>query len=90
MTLSRTADGSQLRFTPQEFITAGITLTVFAVSITLWSVSTFQTKAAAADIEVRVDKRFDSQKMRLDSIQNSLNGVATDVAYIRGRMEKQK
>lgn len=71
-------------------IAGAVTATALAVSITLWSVSTFQSKADAAEMKVQLERRIDSMEGRLNAVQVTVSGVAVDVSYIRGRLEPKQ
>lgn len=77
------------RFSVQEVVAFLAGSVGVAVTITLWCVSTFQTRADASDFKASVEKRFEAQEMRLDSIQSSLNSMGADLSFIRGKLERK-
>lgn len=71
------------------FAVAGV-----AVGVTIWLMTTYQTKTEARSIEDRTAKEFSEIHNgmvqvwdKINEIQGGMAGVAKDVAYIRGRLE---
>lgn len=75
------------RFSGAELIAGIVSLTVFAVGITLWSVDKFQSKSDAQDMKAQLERRLDRVENDVSSMRTSLDGVAKNVEYIRGRLE---
>lgn len=84
------------RFSVTETIGFGVGLATISVAITLWSISTFQTKEAAASEKAAIEVRLTSAEAQIgavdskvDGMRSSIESVAKDVSYIRGRLEQQ-
>lgn len=75
------------RLGPLETLGASLSLATLAVGITLWSTSTFQDKASAAEVKMHLEKRIDNLEVKMATMSLSLEQVAKDVSYIRGRLE---
>ena len=65
----------------------GLSIVTAAVGITLWSISTFESKASASQYRVTLERRVDGLEKEVNTIRETLGRVAIDVSYIRGRME---
>lgn len=76
-----------LRFSPMEVLGGAFSLAAMAVSITLWSIATFQSKQDAVLIKAELEKRIESVEGEVQLMRQSLESVAKDVSYIRGRIE---
>ncbi len=84
----------QWRFSPIEMLGFGFSIACVAVSITIWTVFTFQTKADAADSKVEfndkirgVTKDVDMLRSDLANVRSGVEAIGKDVSYIRGRLE---
>lgn len=75
------------RFSPVEMIGFGFSIATVAVSITLWSVSTFQSKQDAIEVRQQIERRIDAIESQVNTMRQSLENVARDTSYIRGRLE---
>lgn len=75
------------RFSAAELIAGMLSLTSIAVGITLWSVSTFQSKDDAIEVKMQLERRMDSLEGQVNTMRLSLEGVARDTSWIRGRLE---
>lgn len=78
------------RFSPIETIGAAFSLATMAVGITLWSISTFQSKSDAQEMKVNLEKRIESIENQMVTMRSSLEVVARDTAYIRGKLEPKQ
>jgi hypothetical protein len=78
------------RFSPIETLGAAFSLASVAVGITLWSVSTFQSKVDAAEVRTHLEKRIESIEAQMTTMRASLEVVARDTSYIRGRLEPKQ
>lgn len=61
-----------------------------AVAVTVYSLTTFQSKEAAAEMKKDIERRIDSVESEIQTIRASIDGVAKDVSYIRGKIENVK
>lgn len=75
------------RFTTLETLGAALSLASLAVGITLWSIATFQSRVEAIETKRELSMRIDSVEMQVQTVRTSMEGVAKDVSYIRGRLE---
>jgi hypothetical protein len=75
------------RFSLAETAAFGFSLTSMSVAITLWTVGTFQSKEDAKEIKAQLEIRIQSIEQQTKELRNSVDGVAKDVSYIRGRLE---
>ena len=75
------------RFSLVETAGFAFSLASVAVAITLWTVSTFQSKDEAKEIKAQLESRIVSIEAETRALRDSMNGVAKDVSYIRGRLE---
>lgn len=78
------------RFSPIETIGAAFSLATMAVGITLWSISTFQSKSDAQEMKINLEKRIESIENQMVTMRSSLEVVARDTAYIRGKLEPKQ
>jgi hypothetical protein len=78
------------RFSPIETAGAAFSLASICVGITLWSVSTFQSKVDAAEVKVHLEKRIENIEAQMVTMRTSLEAVARDTSYIRGKIENAK
>jgi hypothetical protein len=75
------------RFSAYEVIAAMVSLATMAVGITLWSISTFQTKEEYRERQLVVERRLDILESQMRAMNDTISGVARDVSYIRGKIE---
>lgn len=75
------------RFSVIEAIGAAISLSSLAVGITLWSISTFQNKEDAIESKRMIEARIATVEDQVRMNRASLDAMAKDVSYIRGRLE---
>ncbi len=75
------------RFSIVETIGFGFSLASIAVGITLWSMSTFQSKEEAASVKLNLEQRVIALEGEMRELRASMQNVARDVAYIRGVLE---
>ena len=78
------------RFSAYEVLAGMTSLAGLAVGITLWSMTTFQTKEASNEKRAIIDRRLDQMESEVRQLNNVITGVAIDVSYIRGRMAPEK
>jgi hypothetical protein len=78
------------RFSPIETAGAAFSLASVCVGITLWSVSTFQSKVDAQEVKVHLEKRIENIEAQMATMRMSLEAVARDTSYIRGRLEPKQ
>lgn len=78
------------RFSPIETVGAAFSLATMAVGITLWSVTTFQSKSDAAEMKFNLERRIESIEAQMSTMRSSLEVVARDTAYIRGKLEPKQ
>lgn len=57
------------------------------VSITLWMLNFFQTKADANEWKDSMENRVGKIEVEISSIRGSMETIGRDVSYIRGRLE---
>ena len=75
------------RFNAIETLGFGLSLTAMAVTITLWSVNTFQSKEDAKLLKEEINTKIVVIETQVNTMRSSIEGVAKDVSYIRGRLE---
>jgi hypothetical protein len=75
------------RFNLGETLGFGFSLASVAVAITLWSVTNFQSKVDAAEEKHSMEKRIEAVEIQMVLVRSSVDSVAKDVSYIRGRLE---
>lgn len=75
------------RFSIVEMVGFGFSVGAVTVAITLWSVSTFQTKVDAVAVKQDFDRQVESLKVEVATLRAGIDAVAKDVSYIRGRLE---
>lgn len=82
------------KFSPIEMLGFAFSLASLAVGITMWSLTTFQSKQEAREATQTIDakiesveKRVERQEEQMNAMRTSLEGVAKNVEYIRGRLE---
>jgi hypothetical protein len=79
------------RFSAYEVVAAMVSLSTMAVGITLWSMTTFQTKESGLEHKIQIEKRLDLLEMEMRVLKQGIHDVARDVSWIRGKLEiKQK
>lgn len=78
------------RFSIMETVSAALSLASLAVGITLWSMSTFQRKDDAVEMKAHLERRIDGVESEMRNMRASVEGVAKDVSYIRGRLEPKQ
>ena len=78
---------STFRFNIYEVIAGMISLTSLAVGITIWSITTFQTKEAGLEYKIQIEKRLDLLEMEMRTLKQGIHDVARDVSWIRGKLE---
>jgi vacuolar-type H+-ATPase subunit I/STV1 len=78
------------RFSPVETIGAAFSLASVCVGITLWSVSTFQSKQDAQEVKTHLERRIENIEAQMNTIRTSLEHVARDISYVRGRLEPKQ
>jgi len=74
------------RFTFSEMVAFAFVV----ISITLWSLATFQSKSDAAIVSSSHERDFEKLEKRIDGLSQTLNAIGNDVSYIRGRLEPKK
>jgi hypothetical protein len=78
------------RFSIMETFGAALSMASLAVGITLWSIATFQRKEDAIEIKIQLERRIDVIESEVRVMRASVEGVAKDVSYIRGRIEPKQ
>lgn len=78
---------SRLSVSVSQAVAAAFAFVSVAVSITIWSLGTFQTKEDAREDRQSIDQRIAAVEEQVLQIQMTMQGVARDTAYIRGRLE---
>jgi len=81
---------STFRFSIYEVVAAMISLSTMAVGITLWSITTFQTKEVSIEQKIQIEKRLDLLEMEMRTLKQGIHDVARDVSWIRGKLEPNK
>lgn len=82
------------RFSPVEMLGFGFSIACVAVSITIWTVFTFQTKDDARGVKIEFEDKIKGVKNEVEGLRSELSNVRSgvesigkDVSYIRGRLE---
>lgn len=75
------------QFNGAEVVAGIFTVVVASVGVTLWSVSTFQSKSDAAEMKIQLQREISDVRAEVASIRSNIEAVAKDTAYIRGRLE---
>lgn len=70
-----------------EWIIAGCTLLGAIVTVVVFSFMTFQTKDEARQVSDGHNKNHDALQARVTLQDGTLQSVARDVSYIRGKMD---
>lgn len=70
-----------------DMLSVAFSVASISVAITMWVVTTFQTKADASKIEEALNKSIEEQELRLNSIFNDIFQIKNDVSYIRGKLD---
>ena len=78
---------ADLTLKPREVIGFGVSVATVAVTIVLWTVTTFQNKEEAQKFERDTARRMDGYESEQRSIRNEVGGIRADTSYIRGRLE---
>jgi len=78
---------STFRFSIYEVIAGMVSLTSLAVGITIWSITTFQTKEAGLEYKIQMEKRLDLLELEMRTLKQGIHDVARDVSWIRGKLE---
>jgi len=81
---------SNFKFNIFEVVAAMLSLSTLAVGITLWSMSTFQTKEVSLEHKVQIEKRLDLLEFEMRTLKQGIHDVARDVSWIRGKLEPTK
>lgn len=75
------------RLSMAETISAVITAAGLTASIILWSAANFEEKGHAAETKVQLERRMEAIEVQMGTMRVSLETVARDTSYIRGRLE---
>lgn len=67
-----------------------ITIVTITVAVVLWCVNTFERRDDAVSSKAQLDRRIDGVDVKVETMRASLDGVAKDVSYIRGRLEPKQ
>lgn len=67
-------------------VAESVALAATVATMTLWLTATFQSKEDAHKLEQRVS----SIEIELTNLRSSMNSIAVDVSYIRGKLENAK
>ena len=75
------------RLSMAETISAVITAAGLTASIIMWSMARFEEKDHAVETKVQLEKRMEAIEAQMGTMRLSLETVARDTSYIRGRLE---
>ena len=75
------------RLSMAETISGIITATGLTAGILLWSIKTYQSKEDAVEMKRQLEKRIEGVEAQITTMRTSLENVARDTSYIRGRLE---
>lgn len=64
-----------------------LALVVTVVSVTIWIITTFQSKSDAQEWKNAIEGRVGAIEEQLTQMRNNMDGIGKDVSYIRGRLE---
>ena len=81
--------GSMLkwRLTLAETLSFGVSVALATGGITIWSMTTFQSKTDASELRQQFEHRVNSLEEELKAIRGNMGQIAVDVSYIRGKLE---
>lgn len=60
-----------------------LAMAAVVASVTLWITTRFQSKEDA----IKLEQRVAAVELEISSLRSSMNSIAVDVSYIRGRLE---
>lgn len=66
-----------------ETLAFGVTV----AALVLWAVDRFQTRVDASEVKVAFERKLELIETNQSDTQKSLSQMASDVSYIRGRLE---
>ncbi len=69
-----------------EFASFGLSVASISVGITLWAITTFQTKADASDYELKMDKKNQELTQEIILLRQNIDKMGRDISYIRGKI----
>jgi hypothetical protein len=75
------------RFSLAETAMGMVSIATLAVGITTWSLSTFQSKQDASEMKQQFERRIEGVEGEMRVMRSSLDRIAGNVEYIRGRLE---
>lgn len=76
----------QWRFSIIESFGLAFSLCSVAVSITLWSVTTFQSKADASVAKIEGEQRVEKIELEIREVRQTLFRIQSQTSFIAGRM----
>lgn len=74
------------RFSIVETAGFAFSLTSLAVAITVWSLTTFQSKAEAIEASSQTERRIEKIDIEMNEVRNALYRIQSQTAFIAGRM----